>query len=369
MAAPETFDVLRPSASDIKMMLLADVHLTTPKSEPGMRTYLYGKTEKTGDQDNQSMDRGTVCSLINLQKSWDKLVLAARVLAAVEDPKAIYCVGQRNYAQRPIIKFAQYIGATPLSGRFTPGQLTNQITKQFVEPKVMLIADPRTDSQAVKESSYVNIPVIALCGADAPLNFVDICIPCNNRQVKSLGLIFWLLAREVLRLRGTITRTAEWNVKVDLFFHKTEKDLEAQLAEEEAKKNEPYEEDMYDATYAEEPYNNMEAVAAPQENAVANEFGAAEQNWDSQGNWGQQQQGATPGQVPQQPAQQDWDAQAYGNDDWNSYDNAPQQPQANQMPAQQQQYAPAQPQQGYGAPQQAYGGGYGNNAELDDWDG
>lgn len=356
MAAPETFDVLRPSASDIKMMLLADVHLTTPKSEPGMRTYLYGKTEKTGDQDNQSIERGTVCSLINLQKSWDKLVLAARVLAAVEDPKAIYCVGQRNYAQRPIIKFAQYIGATPLSGRFTPGQLTNQITKQFVEPKVMLIADPRTDSQAVKESSYVNIPVIALCGADAPLNFVDICIPCNNRQVKSLGLVFWLLAREVLRLRGTITRTAEWNVKVDLFFHKTEKDLAEQMAEEELKKDQPYEDqDMYGAQY-EEDYNGMEAPA-PQE-----EYGAAapvEQNWDAQGNWGQQ--GApTAGGLPNQ--QQDWNAESYAQDDWNSYDQPQQmQPQA------QQQYAPPQ-NQGY-QPQGGYGGGYGNNAELDDWDG
>lgn len=366
MAAPETFDVLRPSASDIKMMLLADVHLTTPKSEPGMRTYLYGKTEKTGDQDNQSMDRGTVCSLINLQKSWDKLVLAARVLAAVEDPKAIYCVGQRNYAQRPIIKFAQYIGATPLSGRFTPGQLTNQITKQFVEPKVMLIADPRTDSQAVKESSYVNIPVIALCGADAPLNFVDICIPCNNRQVKSLGLVFWLLAREVLRLRGTITRTAEWNVKVDLFFHKTEKDLEAQLAEEEAKKNEPFDEDMYGGQYEEEPYNPMEA--APQENAAnMNEFaaaaaGAEPQNWDAQGNWGAQQAAPTAGALEQPP--QDWNANSYAQDDWNSYDQPQQQMPAQAVPAQQ--YA-AQPQQ-YGQPQQSYGFSN-NNDQLDDWDG
>ena len=82
------------------------------------------------------------------------------------------------------------------------------------------MTDPRVDSQAIREASYVDIPVIALCVTDAPLQFVDVAIPTNKAR-RSISSICWLLACEALRLRGMIPRTSDgWNAIADMFFYR-----------------------------------------------------------------------------------------------------------------------------------------------------
>ena len=108
----------------------------------------------------------------------------------------------RPYAMRVVLKFAHYTEANSIAGRFTPGTFTNQITKQFREPRLLIVTDPRTDSQSVKEASYVNLPVIALFDSDSPLQFVYVAISANNKGKLSIGFMYWMLARKVLRLCG-----------------------------------------------------------------------------------------------------------------------------------------------------------------------
>jgi small subunit ribosomal protein SAe len=163
----------------------------------------------------------------------EKIVLAARIIVAIDNPADICVISARPYGQRAVLKFAAHTGASAIAGRFTPGNFTNYITRSFKEPRLIIVTDPRTDAQAIKEASYVNIPVIGLCDTDSPTEYVDVAIPTNNKGRHAIGLIWWMLAREVLRLRGTLAnREVDWDVVVDLYFYR---DPEAEEQKEEEK--------------------------------------------------------------------------------------------------------------------------------------
>ena len=68
--------------------------------------------------------------------------------------------------------------------------------------------------QPIKESALGNIPTIAFCDTDSPMRYVDIGIPANNKGRNSIGCLFWLLARMVLQMRGTILPGHKWEVMV-----------------------------------------------------------------------------------------------------------------------------------------------------------
>jgi len=71
--------------------------------------------------------------IINVGKTWQKIVLAARVIATIENPADVAVVSARPYGQRAVLKFAAHVGATATAGRFTPGAFTNYNSRSFKE--------------------------------------------------------------------------------------------------------------------------------------------------------------------------------------------------------------------------------------------
>jgi small subunit ribosomal protein SAe len=123
----------------------------------------------------------------------------------------------------------------------------------------------------------MNIPVIALADADSPLSHVDVAIPANNKGRESIALMFYLLARETLMLRGDIPRNADWEVMVDLFMHREFDDKKkAGDDEEEAEEEAAAEEEVGDVT---DTLNKFKEGGAEGEEDEAEEE-------EEGGNWG-----------------------------------------------------------------------------------
>lgn len=162
--------------------------------------------------------------VLDVKKTDDRIRVTAKFLSRYEAGK-VAVAATRLYAHEPVKKFCQLTGAMPLIGRFIPGQLSNPQYSTRIDPEVIIVSDPRADAQAVKEASKVGIPIVALCSTDNEFAGVDLVIPTNNKGRRALAVIFWLLARQILRERGELAADKDLPASIE--------DFEAKVTREE----------------------------------------------------------------------------------------------------------------------------------------
>ena len=183
--------------------LKSGIHIGTKFKTRYMENFIY-KTRPDG------------LSILNLQKIDERLKIAAKFMAQY-NPEEILIVGRRESAWKPIRMFGRVTGAKVFAGRYPPGILTNPNLDSYIEVKVLLAVDAGPDKNAVVDAIKMGIPVIAICDTNNQSNNIDLVVPSNNKGKKSLGLFFWILAREYLRNKGILKKNEELKEKVEDF--------------------------------------------------------------------------------------------------------------------------------------------------------
>ena len=192
-------------------MLSAGIHIGTRMKTRDMEPFIY-RVRPDG------------LFVLDIQKTDERIRVAAKFLARFE-PAKVAVAASRLYAHEPVKKFCELTGAMPIIGRFIPGLLSNPLYANRIDPEVIVVSDPRADSQAVREASKMGIPIVALCSTDNEFAGVDLIIPTNNKGRRALAVIFWLLARQVLRERGELSLDKDPSISIE--------DFEAKLARDE----------------------------------------------------------------------------------------------------------------------------------------
>ena len=186
-----------------EILLSAGVHIGTRIKTKDMEPFIY-KVRPDG------------LFVLDMEKMNDRIKVTAKFLSRM-DLKKVVVASSKRYGRNPVEKFCSVLGCRPYVGRFTSGSFTNPTYADFFEPVAVIVTDTLADQQIVEEASQIGIPVIALCSTDNSLKDTDIVIPVNNKGRRSLAIAYWLLAREILRERGTLPASGDFGATTEDF--------------------------------------------------------------------------------------------------------------------------------------------------------
>ena len=183
--------------------LKAGIHIGTKFRTKYMEPFIY-KTRPDG------------LSVLNLQRIDERIRVAVKFLANYA-PEDILIVSRRENGWKALRAMKKLTGIKVFAGRYLPGTLTNPALDKYSEAKVLMVTDAWPDRIAIADAIRMCIPVISLCDTNNQTNNIDLVVPCNNKGKKSLGLLFWILTKEYLKVKGVIKNDSEFKETVEDF--------------------------------------------------------------------------------------------------------------------------------------------------------
>ena len=160
-------------------------YLGTKVITPSMRKYVY----------RRRLDGLAILNTLLV----DKKLASAIDLIKRYKPHEWTLICKREAGWRAVKMFSEITGVRLFTKKYPAGILTNTQLDNFIETKMLMICDPWLDKNALKDAKKVRIPVCGICDTNNHTSDIDVVLIANNKSNKSLGLIFWLLAREYVK--------------------------------------------------------------------------------------------------------------------------------------------------------------------------
>lgn len=170
-------DMLIPLEDYVKSGIYIGTKVVTPK----MRQFVYRR-------------RADGLAILNTDLIDEKLKEGIEYLSKF-NPEDVILVCKREAGWRAAEKFSELTGIRVFTKKYPAGILTNSSLPTFFENELTIVTDSWLDRNALLDTQRVNKKVLMICDTNNFPKDIDQIVIGNNKGTKSLGLIFYLLAR------------------------------------------------------------------------------------------------------------------------------------------------------------------------------
>ena len=182
--AKKKSDMLVPLDEYVK----AGIYLGTRVVTPNMKPFVYRR-------------RADGLAIFNTDLIDEKLKVGIEFFSKFA-PEDVILVCKRPAGWKVAEKFSEVTGIRVFTKKYPAGILTNKILPDFFENELTIITDQWVDKNALNDTLKAGKKVLMICDTNNFSKGADVVIIGNNKHDRSLGLIFYLLAREYCKARG-----------------------------------------------------------------------------------------------------------------------------------------------------------------------